>query len=80
MSLFGMGLATPPPVLAVRVRVGAIGAGEPLATAQIRVYLEVRPFRLLGWQEVPEGVAFRYDGCRGKPAGSLCLVRGGRTP
>ena len=26
------------------------------------------------------GPAYRYDGCRGKPAGALCPERGGRTP
>ena len=34
----------------------------------------------LSGAKAPEGPAYRYDGCRGKPAGALCPERGGRTP
>ena len=61
----------PPTKLEAEVGVGAIGAGEPLATAPIQVCWGSDRADLLG-AKAPEGPAYRYDRCRGKPAGSLC--------
>ena len=85
-QLFGVGLATPPrkkysqpPTrLEAEVGVGAIGAGEPLATAPIQICWGVRPCRPLGCQAT-RGACLPV--CRmQEPAGALCPETGGRTP